>query len=212
MTVNATRTKRKTASERSDDVFREWLGTGERPKEKKKIVQFNWQRHWKKKVEPHLNNPAVQAALDLGMKLYDRNWQSGDPPYLIGGIGPGRIVKGKLSWYQPLHRCHYIAFFSMAIGAVIYPSLVWKFVSGDFHTVPVGCDADGNPRVVMDILSFDSMSGEDSIALAEKQQHQESEGWEFSFRWFEEHGVAAVRRSVQQEQIETRSSQLATVG
>jgi hypothetical protein len=32
-----------------------------------KLVQFNWRRHWKKKVGPHLHNPRVQAALDAGM-------------------------------------------------------------------------------------------------------------------------------------------------
>jgi len=164
----------------------------------KKLVQFNWRRHWKKKVEPHLNNKMVQAALDLGMRLYDGTWQSGDPPYLIGAIGPGRIVKGKLSWYRPLGRCHYIAFFSMAIGVLNYPDLEWRFVSGDLHTVPVGYDEDGRPRVVMDILWFDFMSVENSITFAEKQRQPEAKGWEFGFRWFEEHGVAAIRASAQQ--------------
>ena len=156
-------------------------------KGKKRTVQFNWRRHWKKKVEPYLTNKAVRFSLDLGMKLYDPNWQSGDGPHLIGAIGCGRVVEGKLSWYQPIGRCHWIAFFSMAIGALNYPDLKWKFVSGDFHTVPVGYDANGSPRVVMDILLFDSMTGEESIAFAEKRRSQESEGWEFGFRYFEEH-------------------------
>ena len=107
-------------------------------------------------MEPHLENPIVQFALDLGMKLCNPKWQSGDPPYLIGRIEPGRIVKGKLSWYQPFGRCHHISYFSMAIGAAIYPELTWRFVSGDLHTVPVGYDDEGNPKVVMDILLFDS--------------------------------------------------------
>ena len=48
-----------------------------RDKQTREIVQFNWRRHWKKKVEPHLQNKAVQVALDFGMKLYDPDWESG---------------------------------------------------------------------------------------------------------------------------------------
>ena len=40
----------------------------------------------------------------------------------------------------------------MAIGVINYPKLRWKFVSGRCHTVPVGYDENGQPRVVMDIL------------------------------------------------------------
>lgn len=113
-----------------------------------------------RKVEPHLDNHLVQASLDFGMGLLDHKWNRGDAPYLLGAIGPGRIVKGKLSWYRPLNRCHYISFFSMAIGALNYPELHWKMLSGDIHTVPVGYEADGAAHIVMDILLFDCMTAE----------------------------------------------------
>jgi hypothetical protein len=50
----------------------------------KRPLQFNWRRHWKKRVEPHLKHDLVQASLDLGMMMLDDNWHRGDPPYLMG--------------------------------------------------------------------------------------------------------------------------------
>ena len=110
-----------------------------------RITQFNWRRHWSKKVTPHLDNELVRASIDLGMMNLGPNWKRGDRPFLLGAIGGGRIVKGKLSWYRPLNRCHWIAFFSMAIGVLNYPHLDWRFLSGDLHTVPVGYGDDGKP-------------------------------------------------------------------
>jgi hypothetical protein len=134
-----------------------------------KVIQFNWRRHWSKKIAPYLHERLVQLALNVGMKALDGNWTPGDGPFAYGAIGFNtRIVKGKLSWYQPLNRCHYIALFSMAIGVLTYPDLDWRFVSGDRHTVPVGYDTEGNPRVVMDILLFDDHTAAESIALAQQ--------------------------------------------
>jgi hypothetical protein len=78
-------------------------------------------------------------------------------------------VKGKLSWYQPVGRCHWIAFFSCAVGAVVYPHLRWDIVTGDLHTVAVGYDAAGDAAVVMDILLFDRISAEESLRLARRE-------------------------------------------
>src|SRR6516225_6680509 len=105
-----------------------------------RVIQFDWRRHWARRVAPHLNEERVQQSLDLGMILLDPDWERGDPPYLLGGIPirEARIVPGKLAWYQPLGRCHWIAFFSMAIGVLNYPDLDWQFMTGDLHTVPVG--------------------------------------------------------------------------
>jgi hypothetical protein len=41
--------------------------------------------------------------------------------------------------------------------------------SGDLHTVPVGYGPDGKPEVVMDILLFEGMTAEQSLALATKK-------------------------------------------
>lgn len=133
----------------------------------KQIEQFNWRRHWSKKVAPHLQEELVQVSLDLGMSMLDPNWKSGDAPYQLGGIPSwlGRVVPGKLTWYQPWGRCHWISFFSMAIGVLNYPLLNWTFVSSEMHTVPVGYFG-GDARVVMDILQFDCLTAEQSIALA----------------------------------------------
>jgi hypothetical protein len=142
------------------------------------VIQFNWRRHWKKKVEPFLKYEEVQFSLDIGMQWLYSSWQRGDAPYRLGGYSlrlsskgndaglwvPQRIVQGKLSWYSPLGRCHWIAFFAIAIGVLNYPDLDWRFMSGDLHTVPVGFDANGKPHVVMDILLFDKFSGAQSIA------------------------------------------------
>ena len=145
-------------------------------------------------MEPHLGNAVVQLALDIGMSIYDAEWQTGFAPYLIGRTGEGRIVEGKLSWYQPLGRCHYIAFFSLAIGVANYPDLTWRLVSGNIHTVPVGYDAHGNPRVVMDILLFADMSAEESIAFAESKPTAPEDN--FGYVWLSAHIVSAMQESI----------------
>jgi hypothetical protein len=57
----------------------------------------------------------------------------------------------------------------MAIGVLNYPDLDWRFVGGDLHTVPVGYGPDGKPKVVMDILLFDQMTGAQSIAFTTRK-------------------------------------------
>jgi hypothetical protein len=133
-----------------------------------KPVQFNWRRHWKKKVEPHLHTPLVQTALDFGMRFLDPDWKTGDAPYALGEpkLG-GRVVKGKLSWYQPIRQCHWIVFFSFVIGKFNYPHLRWDIVSGDAHTVAVGFWEDGEAEVVMDILLYYTMTGTESLQLTQ---------------------------------------------
>jgi hypothetical protein len=162
-----------------------------------RVKQFNWQRHWSKKVAPHLDNELVQASLDLGMKMLNPHWQRGDPPYLLGAIplDRTRVVTGKLSWYQVCNRCHWIAFFSMAIGVLNYPHLDWRFVSGDLHTVPVGYGPDREPKVVMDILLFGRMTAEESIAHAKRKLDMapEVKGWAECFHLFVNKMVPLLR-------------------
>ncbi len=161
-------------------------------------IQFDWKKEWNKKVKPHLDNPLVQLALDWGMKMYEPAWDCGEPPYLYGGIADSRRDprKGTLRWYQPIGRCHAIAFFSIAIGVINYPELNWKFVSGDGHTIPVGYDEDGRPRVVMDILLFDDFSAEESIDFALSLQGEPSFGLKKSFEIFETDVASAIREAL----------------
>jgi hypothetical protein len=146
-----------------------------------RVTQFNWRRQWSKKVAPHLHHELVQDSLDLGMMMLDPNWQRGDQPYLLGGVPlhRRRVVTGKLSWYQVWNRCHWIAFFSMAIGVLNYPDLDWRFLSGDLHTVPVGYGPNREPRVIMDILLFDAMTADESLALCNEKVKgaPEGKGW-----------------------------------
>ena len=146
-------------------------------------IQFNWRRHWSKKVVPYLHEKLVQASLDLGMTILDPAWKHGDGPCDYGACDGNRIVKGELSWYQPLNRCHYIAFFSMAIGVLNYPNLDWRFVSGDVHTVRVGYGPDGKPRVVMDILLFDHFTAEESIIHTRKEIEKLKTSDEIRNKW-----------------------------
>lgn len=163
-------------------------------------IQFDWRKHWNKTVKPHLQNPFVQFALDRGMVMYDPQWKSGDTPYLVGAIGGNRSPrKGTLGWYQPLARCHFIAFFSLVIGVINYPELDWKFVSGRLHTVPVGYDQAGNPQVVMDILLFDTMTAQESIAYAQQVADDPSPyttAWKGNFHCFETEIAAGIRESL----------------
>ncbi len=170
----------------------------------KRPIQFNWRRDWSKKVAPHLDKEIVQAALDFGMRLLNPKWQRGDPPYLFGGIpmSRSRVVTGKLTWYQVWGRCHWIAFFSMAIGVLNYPHLDWRFVSGDLHTVPVGDGPDGEPSVVMDILLFDSKTAEEPIAHAQQKLEgtEGGAGWDRVCQAFIDHFVPLLRASASSAQ------------
>jgi hypothetical protein len=167
---------------------------------KRRIIQFDWSRHWKKKVAPHLSREAVKIALHAGMSLLDPDWQDGDAPYLLGAIPlrRTRVVPGKLSWYRPWARCHWIAFFSMTIGVLNYPDLDWRFLSGDCHTIPVGYGPDGEPRVVMDILLFDEMTAEESIANTQRkafrsQEKRVKKSWDKMFKFFTQEFIPVVR-------------------
>src|SRR5471032_2360603 len=103
----------------------------------------------------------------MGMTLYEENWTWEDGPHAVGrGRWNGqRVIKNKLSWYQPWGRCHWISFFGCAIGVLNHPELDWHFISGHCHTVPVG-SRNGEDRVVMDILNFSGMTAEESITHA----------------------------------------------
>ena len=83
----------------------------------------------------------------------------------------------------------------MAIGVLNYPRLDWRFVSGDLHTVPVGYQPDGTAAVVMDILLFEGMTAEQSLALATQKVNgtPTAEGWEEGFQLFVRLLVPALR-------------------
>ena len=132
----------------------------------KKPKHFNFARHWRKKIVPHLGDPAVVKALTLGLKLHDIDFGEGDPPWLCGrGQWDGqRARKGCLSWYQPWGLCHHIAPFCWALGQKLYPDLNWGFVSGEWHTVVIGWWDDWErPEWVMDILLFREKSAQESL-------------------------------------------------
>lgn len=170
-----------------------------KPVKKDKITQFDWSRNWKNKVEPHLDKPLVRFSVELGMKTYDRTWTWEDGPHAVGrGKWNGqRVVPGKLSWYQPWGRCHWIAFFSCAIGVLNYPELDWHFISGHCHTVPVG-SWNGENWVVMDILNFKMMDAEESIAHAQFVPSHVTEpsgmGWSEWFDLYIEKAVPKLRQ------------------
>ena len=129
-------------------------------------IQFDWCRHWKRKVRPYLDERLVQRCLDFGMRLGYSTWRRGDAPFEYGApdMCHDRDPRpGTLRWYQPLCRCHNIAFLSLAIGVLNFPELDWRIVTGELHSVPVGHDPNGEPKVVMDILLFEDMTAEESI-------------------------------------------------
>jgi hypothetical protein len=168
-----------------------------------KIIQFDWSRRWKKCVEPHLKTPLVRASIEMGMRLYDRDWLWEHGPHAIGrGQWNGQKVRNhKLSWYQPWGRCHWISFFGCAIGVLNYPELDWQFISGHCHTVAAG-SGDGKCRVVMDILNFKMMPAEQSIAHAQLVPpgiHEPVDlGWSKVFNLYVESAVPALRQLAHQ--------------
>ena len=138
--------------------------------------QFDFARNWRKRVSPHLDKPDVVRALHFGMGLLDIRYRPGDPPWLLGRgpLNGQRAREGSLSWYQPWGRCHHIAPFSWAIAQAVFPDLKWGFISCEQHTVVVGYREEWEqPKWVMDILLFRTMTAEESLALAM------GKGWQF---------------------------------
>jgi len=135
--------------------------------------QFNFARHWRKKIAPVLADPTVMRALTVGMKLHDIHYEEGDPPWRFGR-GPWngqRARQGCLSWYQPWGRCHHIAPFCWALGRKLYPELNWGFITGDYHTVVVGWLGDWRePQWVMDILLFRDKTADESLEFARSKE------------------------------------------
>jgi len=140
------------------------------------MKQFDFARHWGKRIRPLLEKPAIVTALNLGMMLQGDDYEPGNPPWLHGRgpLNGQRAKEGCLSWYQPWGRCHYIAPFSWAIGKELFPGLNWGFITSDRHTVAIGFQDDWRyPQLVFDILLFRNQSASESVAFA--QDH----GWKF---------------------------------
>lgn len=129
------------------------------------MIQFNWSRRWGE-VEPHLKDKEVRFWTTFGCRLLDKDWTEEDGPHWVGrgSINGQRVYKGKLSWYQPWGRCHWIAPFSWAIGKKLYPQLNWGFYTSDRHTIAVGFDGLA-PEICMDILLFKTNDASDSLCL-----------------------------------------------
>lgn len=60
-----------------------------------------------------------------------------------------------LEWYQLHNAGHYLAPWQRALGRRIFPELVWKIMTGDFHSTAYGTDKDGEIKIIFDILSFE---------------------------------------------------------
>jgi hypothetical protein len=130
------------------------------------ITQFAWRRHWNEKVAPILQEPLVQASLNMGMAGKYPCWKPGDAPCNYSADKVGQPVPGTLEWYQPIRECHAIVYFALAIGVMIYPDLDWRIISGHLHTIAVGYDSENRPVVVMDILEFEGVTAEQSLGYA----------------------------------------------
>jgi len=140
------------------------------------IQQFNFARQWTKKIAPLLADRDVIDALNFGMTLYDDNYREGHPPYNIGSIPSWgrRPRKGRLSWYQPWNRCHFIAPFCWALGMKLYPDRKWGFISGEKHSVAIGWwNQWKQPDILMDILLFREYTAQQSLDFAK------SGNWKF---------------------------------
>jgi len=72
-----------------------------------KTQQFDFGKCWRKKIKPLLDNPEVKHVLNLSLRLFDPEYEEGDPPWASGrGVLNGqRAREGSLSWYQPWGRC-----------------------------------------------------------------------------------------------------------
>lgn len=142
-------------------------------------IQFNFARHWKRLVRPHLDDVVVQAELDKEMRRYCDmmnyqyhngrqflKWRHGDCPsclcssdyYCDNPIG-GRK---SLSYYRPFGLCHWMAPFVQALARRIYPNDEWLVITGRLHSVV----ANRERTIVFDILLFDEYTARKSLLFA----------------------------------------------
>ena len=159
-------------------------------------IQFDWRKHWDKKVKPHLHNPFVEFALDLGLNMAEPTWNPGDPPYRAGRDWPRRPREGRAVLVSAWRQVSRNLILCDGDRRDQYPELDWKFISGRFHTVVVGYDHRGHAQVVLDILWFDESTAEESIEFA--QGMREHAAWQRTFAFFETDVAAAVREAFAQ--------------
>jgi len=100
-------------------------------------------------------------------------WASGDSPAILSWSYEGGLYKRtkdptKLSFYQPVGRCHFIVDFVQALAKKIYPEHEWLIHYGVKHSVVVSPDL----GLVMDILLFKVNTAEESIASASEEGYE----------------------------------------
>jgi hypothetical protein len=142
-------------------------------------TQFDFARHWKRLVRPHLDDVVVQSELDKSMQRYCDmmnyehhngravlKWKHGDCPshfcctdyyceHPIGG-------RKSLSYYRPYGLCHWMAPFVHALVRRIYPKDEWLVINGRLHSVV----ANRERTVVFDILLFDEYTARKSLLFS----------------------------------------------
>ena len=129
--------------------------------------QFDFALYWNSRIVPLLDDKEVTFSLHFGLNIYDEDYESSDPPWILGlGREYGqRAEQRTLPWYQPEGLPHFIAPFCWALGKKLYPDLKWAFFTSDEHSVVVGLSNDGDRlEWVMDILNFSDLSAEESLA------------------------------------------------
>nr|ADY58741.1 hypothetical protein Plabr_1125 [Rubinisphaera brasiliensis DSM 5305] len=137
-----------------------------------KTKQFDFGKRWRNEIKPLLDDPEVKHVLNLSLRLFDPDYEEGDPPWTVGrGVLNGqRAREGSLSWYQPWGRCHLIAPFSWALGMKLIPHLQWSILSGELHTVAIGYDESSEePDWVFDILLFKTLSADESVTFVKSR-------------------------------------------
>lgn len=72
-------------------------------------------------------------------------------------------------WYQCFHGCHWLAPFLRELGKRAFPSLTWKLMKGDDHSLAFGTNRKGNIRMIFDILNFKEMSAIELIQFASRK-------------------------------------------
>ncbi len=135
-------------------------------------IQFDFEKEWEKKDVPLLSDPFVRRALNYGMAMSGEKLTPDKGPWEYGKLRGSVPSNDKcLEWYQPWGLCHSIATFCWAIGKRLYPELKWGFISSHAHSIAVGySDSEDEPEVIMDILMFDKLTAEGSIAWAKSME------------------------------------------
>jgi hypothetical protein len=106
------------------------------------VKYYNLQRHWTKKIEPHLGNPTLNKILVRDFNKFTFGlWRK---PFLPGHFPRefencdwwlGHRGKEPRFWQYVKHAaCHWLVNFNLYLARLVEPNRSWRIITSDRHS------------------------------------------------------------------------------